>query len=340
MLSSGKKGVRRITLVYWLLLSYIIAALVWWFISLERQNDQMKEFNIRQLNASVDSLTTPELYQNELAKIEAGYRRGHIKFVSEGVTFFLLILVGAAFVYRATRRQFKLHRQQENFMMAVTHELKTPISVARLNLETLQKYNLDAEKQKKLIRMTLVETERLNSLTNNILLSSQLDAERYKSAMEELDLSDLFKDCVIQFQNRYPERIFNTAIEPDMDTKGDTLLLQMLINNLVENAIKYSPKEKQITCTLNNEHAAIRLSVADEGEGIPEEEKTRIFERFYRIGNELTRKTQGTGLGLYLCKIISQYHNADISVTNNLPSGSIFTVKFKIGTEKAFHITG
>ena len=328
MLHTGKKGVRRITIVYWLLLSYIIAALVWWFISLERQNAQMKDFNTRQLNATIDSLTSPELYKNELAKIDQGFRRSNIKFISEGVTFFLLILVGAAFVYRAARRQFKLHRQQENFMMAVTHELKTPISVARLNLETLQKYSLDPEKQKKLIRMTLAETERLNSLTNNILLSSQLEAERYKTAMEELDLSDLFKDCVHQFQSRYPERLFNTDIETGMDVKGDTLLLQMLINNLIENAIKYSPKEKPVTCILKKNNGGIQLIAADEGEGIQDEEKTKIFERFYRIGNELTRKTQGTGLGLYLCKIISQYHNADILVTNNIPTGSNFTVTF------------
>jgi signal transduction histidine kinase len=104
----------------------------------------------------------------------------------------------------------------------------------------------------------------------------------------------------------------------------------MLINNLIENAIKYSPKDKAISCTLkNSDDLKIRLSVSDEGEGIPDAEKVKIFERFYRIGNELTRKTHGTGLGLYLCKIICQYHNADISVTNNIPSGSNFIVTFK-----------
>ena len=84
--------------------------------------------------------------------------------------------------------------------MAVTHELKTPISVARLNLETIQKYHLDPEKQKKLIRMTLDETERLNTLTNNILISSQLEADDYRISKEELDLSDLFKDCIRNFR--------------------------------------------------------------------------------------------------------------------------------------------
>ena len=326
---AGKKNIRRVTIVYWLLLLYIIAALVWWFISLEKQNAQMKDFHVKQLTATIDSASSPELYKNEYAKIESDYNRGNIKFISEGITFLLLILVGASFVYRSARRQFKLQLQQQNFMMAVTHELKTPISVARLNLETLQKYSLDPEKQKKIIRITLQETERLNSLTNNILLSSQLEGGGYKTANEELDLSDLLKDCVQHFQNRYPERIFKSDIQQDIDVKGDTLLLQMLINNLLENAVKYSPKEKEITCILkNNDDRTIALSIKDEGEGVPDNEKTKIFQRFYRIGNELTRRTQGTGLGLYLCKIIASYHNADISVTNNKPTGSNFTVTF------------
>jgi len=329
MPQAAKKGIRRITIVYWALLLYIIAALVWWFISLEMQNVQMKDFHVKQLNATIDSLTTPELYNNENAKIEDAYRRKNFQFLGEGVIFLLVLLVGAAFVYRSARRQFKQQQQQQNFMMAVTHELKTPISVARLNLETLQKYSLDAEKQKKLIRMTLQETERLNSLTNNILLSSQLETGGYQAAKEDLDLSDLLRDCVQNFQNRYPERTFTYDAVPDIDVKGDTLLLQLLINNLLENAAKYSPKEKPVSCSLKNrDDRFVELTIRDEGEGIPDNEKEKIFQRFYRIGNELTRKTQGTGLGLYLCKIIARYHNADISVTNNQPTGSNFTVTF------------
>lgn len=329
MFHKAKKGIRRVTIVYWLLLLYIIAALVWWFISLENQNIRMKDFKVKQLNASVDSLSAAELYRNEYGRIEKEYSRKNFQFLGEGITFLLLILVGAAFVYRSARRQFKQQQQQQNFMMAVTHELKTPISVARLNLETLQKYSLEEEKQKKLIRITLQETERLNTLTNNILLSSQLEAGGYTIAREELDLSALFKDCIQHFQNRFPERKFITEAETDIDIKGDTLLLQMLINNLLENAVKYSPKEKEIVCLLiNKNEETAELCIKDEGQGIPDDEKKKIFQRFYRIGNELTRKAQGTGLGLYLCKIIAGYHNADISVTNNKPVGSNFTVIF------------
>jgi len=106
-------------------------------------------------------------------------------------------------------------------------------------------------------------------------------------------------------------------------------LLQMLINNLLENANKYSPKETAIKARLTKATGLVRLQIIDEGPGISEEEKTKIFSKFYRIGNESTRKTQGTGLGLYLCRKIARGHNGDITVTNNEPRGANFTVTFK-----------
>jgi signal transduction histidine kinase len=324
----NRKGIKFATTIYWLLLFYIVAALIWWFISLEKQNRQMTDFKINHLNATVDHTLYPKLYNETLEKIEKDFERNHIKYISEGSTFLILILVGAAFVYRSVLKQFFLHQQQQNFVMAVTHELKTPISVARLNLETLQKYNLDPDKEKKLIRMTLEETERLNTLTNNILISSQLEGGGYTTSKEELDLSDLFKDCIKNFVHRNPERKFVESIDTDMDVQGDSLLLQLLINNLLENAIKYSPKEKPITCLLHKQNGKIELHVIDEGSGIPEKEKKNIFKKFYRIGDEATRQTKGTGLGLYLCKKIAEDHNADISVTDQLPHGSNFAVTF------------
>ncbi|SRR6266496_201856 len=332
MPDSNKKRIRFATTIYWLLLFYIVAALVWWFISLEKQNRQMTDFKISELNAAIDPSHNPGIYNSSIAQIREEHKRNLVKYISEGSTFLLLILIGAAFVYRSVRKQFLLQQQQQNFMMAVTHELKTPISVARLNLETLQKYQLDMEKQKKLIRMTLDETERLNILTNNILVASQLEGEGYKISKEELDLSDLFKDCIRNFTHRFPEKRFIEAIEPDMDVKGDPLLLQMLINNLVENAIKYSPKEKPITCQLKQDDNRIELHVINEGPGIPDKEKKNVFKKFYRIGDEGTRETQGTGLGLYLCKMIAEDHNADITVTDHLPHGSNFVVVFQADT--------
>lgn len=322
------KRFRRTTLIYWLLLAYIIAALAWWFISLQKQNRQISRLKYEYVSTQQGTLSPLQMTE-KLQDLDQEVKRNTGKYVAEGITFLILILIGAAFVYRSVRRQLRLQQQQQNFMMAVTHELKTPIAVARLNLETMQKYSLDPEKQKKLIRTTLDETGRLNFLTNNILTASQLEGSGYRSPKEDLNLSALLRDCLQDFRNRFPDRSFVDEIEPDVDLKGETLLLQMMINNLLENAVKYSPKESPITAVLKKYRSGIELQVQDEGPGISDEEKKKIFTKFYRIGNEDTRKTKGTGLGLYLCHKIARDHNADISVTNHLPHGSNFVVIFK-----------
>lgn len=324
-----RKKLRRTTILYWTLLIYIVAALVWWFITLEAQNNTMKELSTAQLKASSNNLSS-EAYTTELQKIERDHKKNRTKYIGEGTIFLLVICVGAALVYRSVRRQFDLQHQQQNFMMAVTHELKTPISVIRLNLETMQKYSLDAERQKKLMWVMLKETSRLNFLTNNILVVSELEGGGFKSSKEELDMSDLLKDCIHDFRSRFPETVFMSEIQQGVDIRGDALLLQILVNNLLENAVKYSAKEKPVKAILKKENEMVQLQIIDEGAGIADDEKKKIFSKFYRIGNEATRKTQGTGLGLYLCNKIARDHNADISVTNNTPRGSNFAVTFKL----------
>lgn len=328
MADNSRKRLKRTSVLYFILFTYIIAALVWWFISLEQQNKQIADLSYKSIDVIKDSLKVSE-WNDRISTINKEAKRNTGKYIAEGITFLLLIITGAIFVYRSIRRQFKLQQQQQNFMMAVTHELKTPIAVARLNLETMQKYHLDPEKQKKLLRTTLDETNRLNFLTNNILVSAQLEGGRYNKTTEELNLSDLLKDCLQDFRNRFPDRTFLEDITLDAEVLGDSLLLQMLINNLLENAVKYSPKEKPIKAVLKKETRQVVLQIIDEGPGIAEDEKKKIFSKFYRIGNEATRKTQGTGLGLYLCRKIAEDHNADILVTNHLPQGSIFAVIFK-----------
>ncbi len=319
-----KRKLAIATTVYWFLLLYIIVALVFWFLSLMHQNQQMTHLKLMQLQAN-DSA-----YISKANAFMEEERKKEFQYIGEGTTFLALILVCAGFLYRSVRRQFKMAQQQQNFMMAITHELKTPIAVAKLNLETLLKHKLDETKKEKIIQMTLQETNRLNTLTNNILISSQLEGEGFHSSKEELDISSLATNCINDFKTRYPERKWALDIPPDLWLEGDPLLLQILINNLIDNAIKYSPKSGKISIILKQGNATIDLGVMDEGPGIPDSEKERIFDRFYRIGNESVRKTKGTGLGLYLCKKIARDHNAYISVTNLSPTGSNFTIHFSI----------
>lgn len=320
-----KRKLRVTTIVYWVLLFYIIAALVWWFFSLYSQNEMI--FQLRKDNLTSVLQKDTASYDSSLHKIEDSRRRNIAKYIGEGGTFLVLILIGAVFIYRSVRRQFRTQHQQQNFVMAITHELKTPIAVSRLNLETLQRYKLDEEKKEKLLQMTLQETLRLDDLINNILISSQLDGESYQLSKEDLNLSALVQDVASQFANRYTDRKLVRNIDPEIDLNGDPLLLKLLVSNLLENANKYSPRERPIYLELK-ENSGIRLEVKDEGSGISKDERKNVFKKFYRIGSEQTRTTKGTGLGLYLCKKIAEDHDGHISISNNQPQGSKFIVHF------------
>jgi two-component system, OmpR family, sensor histidine kinase CiaH len=317
-----KKRLAIATTVYWILLVYIVAGIGWWFIALQTQNRQMSDYR-QQLLRSDD----PH-YSLQLAAILADEKKKTAANIGEGSTFLGLILLGAIFVYREVRRQIRLQNQQQNFMMAVTHELKTPIAVTKLNLETLRKHRLSEEKQQKIIQAALQETNRLDTLANNILIASQLEGGEHVQVKEDLDLSALVEGSFQEYQHRFPERQWTQRIDPNCTIIGDTLLLQLLVGNLVENALKYSPREGLITVSLTKDGRHCLLSVKDEGPGIPDEEKKKVFIKFYRTGQEKTRQTKGTGLGLYLCRKIADDHRATIKVTDNSPAGSIFTVTF------------
>lgn len=317
------KRLATITLVYWFVLLYIIAALVYWFISLQQQNGRMTDLLLNEL------IPGEKGYAKKVAAILDIKRRKTTQYIGEGSTFLILILIGAVFVYRAARRQLTLSKQQQNFMMAVTHELKTPIAVTRLNLETLQKRRLEEQQQQRLINITIQEVNRLNSLCNNILLASQLDAGEYKISKNEVNVSELAKKVFNDFMVRYPSRRFANVIQDELYVNGEELLLEMLMTNLFENAIKYSPKDTLVEILLSKNANGTSFIVKDEGPGIAVEERAKIFQKFYRVGNESTRTTKGTGLGLYLSKQIAKDHGAEITVSDNADRGSVFTVTFQ-----------
>ncbi|MBX5438715.1 MAG: two-component sensor histidine kinase, partial [Thermoflavifilum sp.] len=317
-----QKSTRFITYFYFFLLIYTLAALIWWGISLFRQSAIITESQQRYLRLTVDSLQHPVLFQQEMARIAHEEQMREFKYWGEGITFLLVILIGAAYVYRATRRQILLSRQQNNFMMAVTHELKSPIAALQLNLETLLKRKLDPDKQQKLLESMIGETNRLNHLCNNMLLASQFESRQYQMVKEHLNLSELVTQCVAQQQRRVHTHQLVCHVDDAVWIKGDMLTLSLAINNLIENAIKYSPKGSTVEVNLHKDQAMAIVSVADEGSGIPDAEKAKIFDRFYRIGNENTRKTKGTGLGLYLTQKIVQEHRGMIRVLDRKPQGS------------------
>lgn len=316
---------RYFTTVYLLLLGYTIAALVFWGVSLQKQSQRIYEQEIVILNDAVDSAAFPEFYQSKLAELTEKKGRRTSQYIGEGATFMLVILIGAAVVYTSFRRSIRLSRQQNNFMLAVTHELKSPIAAMKLNLQTLMRHKLDEQKKGLLMERCISEADRLNDLCNNMLLASQMEGRQYVTAREELSFSDVVEQSLDDYSARYPNR-FEEGILNKARLNGDRLLLQMAINNLLENAVKYTPADKPITVNLINKNNKATLQVMDRGPGIPEKEKNKIFNKFYRVGNEETRKSKGTGLGLYLTAKIIRQHKGKILVKDNEPNGAIFEI--------------
>jgi K+-sensing histidine kinase KdpD len=315
---------KLVSFIYWVFLTYMIAAFIWWYVSLEKQNNEIAAIKFQSIQLSDPSLAvkTQAIQDFQLRKTK--------QFIGEGLTILVLFLLGAIYVYRSLMKQLRYADQQQNFMMAVTHELKTPIAISHLNIETLLKRELDTAQQSKLLEATLKETKRLDHLSTNILLTAQLDMGQYEANKQLVNISELVKQTIKSFQERYPSRVCNTLVEDAMEIQGEPLLIQLLVNNLMDNANKYAPITEPIYIHLQSHQNTIQLIVKDQGPGIAAADKNKVFEKFYRVGAESTRTTKGSGLGLYLCKKIAAFHNATIQLTSNTPTGSIFTVTFFI----------
>lgn len=320
---------RLLTTAQILLFLYVISAIVFWGISLEKKSQTIYELEYQHLKTNVDSVHSKAKYQKELAAIKDKRATRTKQYIGEGATFLIIIFIGAAIVYTSFKRNIRLSRQQNNFMLSVTHELKSPIAAMKLNLQTMGRHNLDDEKKSLLINRCVSEANRLNDLCNNLLLASQMDGRQYKSTTEQLNFTELVVDCINDYEETYPNRL----TVQDLDVYhliGDKTLLQMAINNLLENAIKYTPVDKPIIIGLEEKNKHVILQVADNGTGIPDDEKNKIFNKFYRVGNEETRKAKGTGLGLYLTAKIVKQHSGKIMVKDNTPEGAIFEMCFPL----------
>ena len=247
----------------------------------------------------------------------------------EGFVFIGVLVLGIFQVRKTFKREAALALQQQNFLLSVTHELKSPIASAKLQLQTLQKHELSREKQKEIIADAINDTERLNNLVENILLAAKIENDVFTLHKENENLSRYLTEGMNQ-----TIRSFNhkqkvvLAIEPDIYFPIDRTTFPSIVLNLFENAVKYSLPDSTITVGLKKQNQKIILSVADEGTGVTEKEKQLVFQKFYRVGNEETRKTKGTGLGLYIVDYLVKEHGGVITIKNNLPTGSLFEVVF------------
>ncbi|MBC8054540.1 MAG: two-component sensor histidine kinase [Sphingobacteriaceae bacterium] len=285
---------RKPLVVFYFLAIYVLAELVWW--------------------ASLLIAARPEK---------------KTMILSEGAVFLLIFISGAYYLQKTIKKERKLHDQQKNFLLSVTHELKSPLASIKLYLQTILKRELDRVKIESFLKNSLKDIERLDDLVENMLIATRIESRSYSFPKEQLNFSELVSKVAERLQiHTCSTQTIKCKLEPEIYLTGDKFALTLAVSNLIENAVKYSPPCEEIKVELQRESNIIRFCVADKGIGIKDEEKLRIFEKFYRVGSEDTRKTKGTGLGLYIVKQVLDNHQAQIKVKDNPKSGSIFEVTF------------
>ncbi|HWY75213.1 MAG TPA: HAMP domain-containing sensor histidine kinase [Verrucomicrobiae bacterium] len=252
-------------------------------------------------------------------------------------------LVGFFAARRAFHRQLHLSEMKSNFVSSVSHELRAPIASVRLMAEGLERGKVqDAQKQNEYFRFIVQECRRLSSLIENVLDFSRIEQGRKQYEFEPTDAVILAQQTVKLMDTYAAERQIKLALQItgapfpfEMDGKA----IQQALINLLDNAIKHSPKGSVVTVGLEFDEPSagsdLCLWVEDRGEGIPPEEHEKIFERFYRLGSELRRETQGVGIGLSIVKHIVQAHGGEIQVRSAPGQGSRFTIELPAKKEQS-----
>lgn len=299
-------------------------------------NDLKKYFSLNypeldiQFQNSGDPLNNYVIFPREDVhdNITDRYTRKTRMYALEGFVMVSLLFWGIIWIYRSLQNRLNLKKQQSNFLLSITHELKTPLASIKLSIETLLKRpNLEKEQTNTMLRNSLSDVTRLRDLVDNLLMAAQLDSHKFNLTFSPTNLSELLIETADKFilPRNFQSRA-QMQVQPDVYAYIDPIAMEMVLTNLISNAFKYSPKEAPVSVSLSADQGVIRIAVADQGSGISAEDKKNLFDKFYRAEDENIRKTKGTGLGLFIVKNLLNLHGATIQVHDNLPSGVIFEI--------------
>jgi signal transduction histidine kinase len=309
---------RRTLVLFSLLAAYVLLQFLWWGYLLVSKDNELQAL-LGQLEALGVSSTVDHDRPERTLWMVAG----------EGAVFLTLLLLALWLTYRTVRHELGLARLQRNFLLAASHELRTPIAGLKLHLQTLHRRPLDEAQRSMLLNSALGDVERLGTLSEKILLATRLEELRPHMEREAVDLTELITTLVDQARSGYGrEHAILIDGPPAIVLESDREALRTILGNLLENACKYAPAGSTVHIVVRQRQGAVDVEVCDEGPGVPAQDRERIFERFYRGGNEETRQAKGTGLGLYIVKRLAEELGATVTVRPRLPRGAIFAVAF------------
>jgi len=296
---------------------YLLLASSWWTLLLYNKNQT--EFNYKKELSNYISDYSEADIANE-------YRRQRKMILGEGIFLGCTLIAGIWLIYRGNRKELDTINRQNNFLLAITHELKSPLSSIDLILQTIENRQLDKDQLSKLIQTGGEEVKRLERMIKNLLLSSK-EEHTSELSFRTVEIDQVLFNILLEFRERFPDSdiSFLNHSNKSIKSKADENLLSIAIRNIVDNAQKYGDNSK-ITIELSDFDGNIQIKISDYGVGINQRDKKKIFDRFFRSGDEWTRTTTGTGIGLFISKKIIGAHSGNIQVEDNLPNGTTFLI--------------
>lgn len=328
------RELKGVDVLFYFVITYVLVAGGWWacLLWIKNQDAALARQQVLWVQYQYEVGETAQ-YNDFLAtepslRLTRQYDRQKWMILGESAVLLSLIVLGIWKIAHSRQKEIALARQQQNFLLSITHELKSPLAVIQLTLDTFSKRELTREQQQMLTNNGLSETERLKKLVDDLLLAARVDGG-YQYNFEPLDLVGLAQKCIQIIAPKFAGSIdFENQLDQATINQGDPQTLSFALLNLLENAAKYAKDGSRIIVRLLNniEKNAYCIEVADFGKGIPKKEREHIFNKFYRVGNEDTRQTKGTGLGLYIAREIVKAHRGKIFVRDNQPKGAVFTI--------------
>jgi two-component system sensor histidine kinase SenX3 len=255
-----------------------------------------------------------------------------------GLIVFPLIITGVVLNTIFLVREIRRSEQHEAFINAVTHELKTPVASMKLYLQTLQNRSVDEARRQEFYGAMLQDSDRLQGTIEQVLRAGQLGAKLRRASAMPVDFGAVVEECLALARTRHhlPAEAVTTIVRSvngaAFQVLGDEEDLKAMVSNLVDNAIKYSGPEVRVAVELEQaDPATATLRVRDQGIGISQSERKRIFKRFYRIPGAMSTRVKGTGLGLFIVRSVVARHGGKVFVESDGPGqGSTFVVQLPV----------
>jgi signal transduction histidine kinase len=313
---------RRAFILFLVMVAFLLAQAVWWVVLMARLVGE----NIRVANQLG---ATPEFVE----QVHQQAIRRQIMIGTEGAFFIIVFAIGVWLMYRALVRAEELKFHQQNFILAVTHELKTPLASMRIYLDTLQSPKISLEKKQEIIPRLREDTNRLDKMVQDVLEAGRFERHGYHLNPDRFDLSALVRERTAALDRApldLPKKVV-ADIEDRVETIGDAPALGRALDAILENTLRYHDgRLVEVSVRLRRDRDNAIIEISDRGVGLDKKESARVFDRFYRVGDEMTRQSSGTGLGLYLCREIVRAHGGKVvAQSDGRGKGSRFVVTLK-----------